>query len=160
MGQYVPGFHTLVLFDGTCNLCNASVDFLIRADRTDRLLFCAQQSPAARDILADHGHTLVPPAPLDESAGSGPVAATAAGTSDDTVLVLTPDGGLHEKSAAALQAGLVLPMPWRGLAQLGLWVPAKLLDLGYSFVGQNRYRWFGRKETCRVPTPAERHHFL
>lgn len=143
--EYVPGFHHLVLFDGVCNMCNASVDFLLRFDSERRLAFCAQQQPAAAAALRAAGHGDAPAL----SGGDG-----------DSVLVLTPDGRLHERSAAALAAGAALGWPWRGLALVGRVVPSRLLDVVYDWVGANRYRWFGKSATCRLPTPDERRRFL
>jgi len=143
--EYVPGFHHLVLFDGVCNLCNASVDFLLRFDHDRRLAFCAQQQPAAVAALRAAGHADA----LAFSGGDG-----------DSVLVLTPDGRLHERSAAALAAGAALGWPWRGLALVGMLVPSRLLNVVYDWVGANRYRWFGKGDTCRLPTPDERRRFL
>ena len=140
----VSGFHHLVLFDGQCNLCNASVDFLLRSDAQRRLIFCAQQHPAAQRALEEAGHSLPP-----ISFGDG-----------DSVLVLAPDGQLHERSAAALQAGWALGGPWRILALLGMAVPSRLLDMAYDWVGRNRYRWFGKRNSCRLPTADEAQQFL
>ncbi len=138
---FVDGFHDLVLFDGTCNLCNASVDFLLSRDVDQRLLFSAQQTPEAQAILKLHGHVNVQ-------------------RMEDTVLVLGADGLLRAKSDAALRAGKALGGVWRLLATVASVVPLGIRDRVYDFVGRNRYRWFGRKETCRLPTLDERRRFL
>jgi len=141
--RYVPGFHHLLLFDGECNLCNASVDFVLRHDRQQRFVFCTQQSPAASELLAAHGHSL-----------------PALGHEDDSVLLLTADGKLHDNSAAALRVGAELRWPLSWLGNLGLAVPSSLRDAVYAYVGRRRYAWFGKSSTCRLPTPAERSRFL
>ena len=154
--RYVDGFHDLVLFDGTCNLCNASVNFLIRRDTDRRLLFCTQQSPRARAVLRQL-----------ETDSSGLAAATllpevgvdTAGTSD-TVLVLGADGVLRSQSDAALRAGEALGGGWRVLALASRIVPRPIRNVVYNYVGRNRYKWFGQQETCRIPTAEERRHFL
>ena len=141
--RYIPGFHHLLLFDGQCNLCNASVDFVLRFDTQRRFVFCAQQSPAAAEALHELGHVLPP-----------------LGSEDDSVLLLAADGELYEGSTAALHAGAALSWPLSWLALLGLAVPSPLRDATYRFVGRRRYVWFGRSDTCRLPTPAERLRFL
>ena len=147
VGRYMPSFHYVVLFDGVCNLCNKSVDFIIRHDPEQRFLFVAQQDAAAAKILEIHGHALPDSSEMD------------------SVLVLTPDGRLHERSTAALQAGAglngLLGASLSTLSTVGMAVvPTFLMDPFYDYVGQNRYKWFGQKGTCRVPTPAERRRFL
>lgn len=148
---YVVGFHHLILYDGVCNLCNASVDFIVQHDAAQRFIFVAQQSAAAADALKLAGHELPSLAIADggQSEGNG-----------DSVLLLTPDGQLHERSAAALRCGLALDWPWPLLAAMGMLLPPPLRDAMYNFVGRNRYRWFGRSETCRLPNAAERRRFL
>jgi predicted DCC family thiol-disulfide oxidoreductase YuxK len=150
--RYVPSFHTLVLFDGECNLCNASVDFAIRRDYLRRLVFAPQQNPAAVEALRRAGHE--PPAAMGGDDDDG------GGRSADTVLVLSPDGRLHERSSAALNVGLTLDWPWPLLAGLGFLVPAFVRDAIYDCVGRNRIRWFGARDTCRLPTASERRRFL
>lgn len=142
-GIIVDGFHDLVLFDGVCNLCNTSVDFLLTRDVNQRLLFCTQQSPEAQAILQRHGHSLPPLQGRDAS-----------------VLVLGADGLLRAKSDAALRAGQALGGGWSLLANLASVVPMNIRNYAYDVVGRNRYRWFGKKAACRLPTPGERRRFL
>lgn len=150
--QFVPGFHHLVLYDGVCNLCNASVDFVVRHDAQRRFVFVAQQSEAASEALRLAGHE--PPAlgllrgePREASSG-------------DSVLLLAADGRLHEKSAAALRCGLALDWPWPLLAAVGLALPARMRDALYDWVARKRYIWFGRSDMCRLPSADERRRFL
>ena len=158
----------IILFDGHCNLCNASVDFLLRRDgRHGRLLFCAQQDPAAAAALARCGHSLPDGSGSGSSAekvGDDTAPAGAAGVratqEDDTVLVLAADGTLHERSGAVLRACAALGGAWAVLAALGRLLPAPAFDAAYGFVGRHRYRWFGQTSTCRLPSPAERRRFL
>jgi len=152
--KYVPTFHTLVLFDGECNLCNFSVDFAMRRDYQQRLVFAPQQSQEATEALRKAGHE--PPAAINsgvEGGGEG-------GASGDSVLVLSPDGGLHERSGAAMRVGLVLDWPWPWLAALGFLIPAAARDAIYDLVGRHRYKWFGKRDTCRRATANERRRFL
>jgi predicted DCC family thiol-disulfide oxidoreductase YuxK len=179
--RFVDGFHDLVLFDGACNLCNASVDFLLARDMDRRLVFCAQQSPEAHAALEAyrrrHGAGDESTA-TDEEEWSGLLLSAAAhqgGNSilnnisgggnqrgeTDSVLVLGADGVLRAKSDAALRAGEALGGGWKVLSVAARVVlPVRIRDSVYDWIGRNRYRWFGRKETCRMPTEEERRSFL
>ena len=121
----------IVFFDGECNLCNSTVDFLVRRDRGHNLRFASLQGETARKIL---------PPGVRESL--------------DTV-VLWREGELFRKSSAALRALAACGGLWFG-AKVFLLVPRSLRDLIYDIVARNRFRWFGRRETCRIPTAAER----
>lgn len=135
MSVSVPG---LILFDGVCNLCNGFVQFVIRHDPAGRFRFAALQSEAGRQMLAAHGH-----------AGAMP---------PETVLLLK-NGRLYSHSTAVLHIARGLGWPWRALA-VGLLLPAFLRDAAYRFVARNRYRWFGRQESCWLPTPELQARFL
>jgi predicted DCC family thiol-disulfide oxidoreductase YuxK len=126
-----------VLFDGECNLCDGAVQFLLRRDPRGRLRFAALQSPAAARLLAGARA----PTPLPDS------------------LVLIADGAVHVRSGAALRIAARLRWPWPLLFVFWL-VPRPLRDLAYDFVARRRTRWFGRRSSCRVPTPEERGRFL
>ena len=128
----------VVLFDGHCNFCNATVNFLIDRDPSGRLSFAALQSEAGRRLLADHGLP-VPEVP-------------------DT-MVFVDAGRVMVRSDAALAITKYLRFPW-GLARVGFVVPRVVRDAVYRLVARNRYRWFGRSDACRVPTPALRARFL
>jgi predicted DCC family thiol-disulfide oxidoreductase YuxK len=128
----------VVIFDGVCNLCNATVDFLIRRDRRGVLRFTANQHEAGRQLLAGR----------PELGGGG----------SDTVY-LYHEGRLYERSEAALRIARLLGFPWSMAWGLML-VPRFLRDGVYAWIARNRYRWFGKKETCRLPSPEERARFL
>lgn len=127
----------VIVFDGVCNLCNASVDFILRRDPGQRFLFASNQSEAGRKLLEAHG--------IDSS--------------DVSTIYLIEDGRLSERSTAALRIAKGLRFPWN-LAAVFLLVPRFLRDPLYNLVARNRYRLFGKKETCRLPTPEERSRFL
>lgn len=129
----------VLLFDGVCNLCNASVNFILDRDRDARLRFASLQSEAGRALLARAGLRLPD------------------GDPESMVLVLGDAAFTH--SDAALRVCRLLPWPWR-LAGWLLWIPRPLRDAVYKLVARNRYRWFGRSEVCRMPTPALRARFL
>lgn len=128
----------VVLFDGVCNLCTASVQFIVARDPRGTIRFASLQSRAAGRLLAPLGVT---PAPEPQ-----------------TVLLLE-DGRLYTRSTAALRIARKLSGLWP-LLIVFLAVPRPLRDAVYDFIGRHRYRWFGRTEACWLPTPALRARFL
>lgn len=129
----------VVLFDGVCNLCHASVNYVIDRDPQGRFRFASLQSETARTLL-EHHRVPIP------------------GGEPDTVLLLE-DGRVYAQSTAALRIARRLSGPTR-LLSLFLAVPRPVRDLVYRLVARNRYRWFGRSDVCRVPTPALKARFL
>jgi len=127
----------LLLFDGECNLCHGSVQFVLKRDRAQRFRFAALASTAGRQALAAAG--AVPPLPDS--------------------MVLLHRGRVHTRSGAALAVARLLPWPWPLWSVFWI-VPYPLRDLLYAFVARNRYRWFGKRASCWVPTPALRARFL
>jgi predicted DCC family thiol-disulfide oxidoreductase YuxK len=130
--------HPLILFDGVCNLCENTVRFIIRRDRDGIFRFASLQSPEASDLMSDLGYT---------------------GAALDSVLLVV-DGLVYRKSRAALQIAKRLDGAWPLLYFLFFWVPAIVADPIYDFVGNRRYRWFGRKEACWIPTPDLQRRFI
>jgi predicted DCC family thiol-disulfide oxidoreductase YuxK len=128
------------LFDGVCNLCNGFVQFVISHDPAGHFHFAALQSEAGRALLAKHGH------------------AVAASTAPETVMLLE-GGQLYTHSTAALRIARGLNWPWRGFS-VALVLPRFLRDAIYRFVARHRYRWFGRQESCWLPTPELKARFL
>jgi predicted DCC family thiol-disulfide oxidoreductase YuxK len=135
-----PGPDT-ILFDGVCNLCNGFVQFVIRHDPECRFRFAALQSEAAQQLLHSYG---LSPAVLP--------------TEPDSVLLLS-QGRLYSHSSAVLRIAHGLGGAWR-LAELGWALPGPWRDALYRWVARNRYRWFGREESCMLPTPALKARFL
>ena len=129
--------HPLVLFDGVCGMCNRTVDFVLARDRAARFRFAALQSAAGQAALARHR---LPPDYSDS-------------------MVLIAGGRCHRYSTAALEIVRRLGLPWSILWALAV-VPPPLRDVVYDFVAARRYRWFGKLDTCRLPTAAERERFL
>ena len=125
----------MLLFDGVCTLCNGFVRFVIERDPAGRFQFAPLQSEAARRLLGKA------PQPLPDS------------------LVLLEDGRLFTRSAAALRVARGLRFPWP-LAYVFMAVPRPVRDWVYDTVARNRYRWFGRRDVCMVPTPELRARFL
>ena len=132
--------HPVVLFDGVCNLCSASVQWIIERDPGAAFRFASLQSEAGAALLEMHGLSLP------------------AGADPDSVL-LVDETGVHEQSDAALRIARGLGRPWSLLWGLRF-VPRFVRDGLYRLVARNRYRWFGRKDACWLPTPELRSRFL
>ena len=131
-----------VYFDGVCTLCNGFVDFLIRRDHARRLRYASQQGTAFEELRGRHpGLT--------------------GGTETIVTAEQLPDGTerLFLKSDAILAILTRLPGPW-GWLRWGRLVPRPLRNLVYRLVARNRYRIFGKRETCRLPSAEERALFL
>jgi len=131
---------TIILFDGVCNLCSGVVRFVIARDPRAHFRFAALQSDAARRACAEVGAT--PPAAVDP----------------DTIIVIA-DGRALERSDAALAIASRLPFPWPMFGVFRI-LPRALRDWLYRLVARNRYRWFGKSDTCVMPTPELRARFL
>lgn len=127
----------LILFDGDCNLCHGSVQFVLQRDPKARFRFASLQSAAGRAAIA----AVAPGAELPDS------------------IVLVHQGRLRTRSAAALAIARGLRFPWPLLSVFWL-VPYPVRDLVYDWIAKNRYRWFGKRQECWVPTPALRARFL
>jgi predicted DCC family thiol-disulfide oxidoreductase YuxK len=125
----------VLLFDGVCTLCNGFVQFVIQRDPAGRFQFATLQSDAARRLLQ------AVPRPLPDT------------------LVLVENGRVFLRSTAALRVARGLKFPWP-LAFVLVVVPRPLRDWVYDIVARNRYRWFGRRDVCMVPTPELRARFL
>lgn len=127
----------IVLFDGVCNLCNASVRFILRRDPHGRFRFAALQSDSGRRLLAEHG------LPADAL----------------STVVVVADGRVYTRSDAALRIARGLAGGWPALGALRV-VPRFLRDAAYRAVAASRYRVFGRRDECMLPTPELRARFL
>ena len=140
------GDRLLVVYDGYCGLCNASIRWLVRRDQKDRLRFVPSQAPEIADLLAAHPET------ADPSGAPG------------SILVFrqpfSTQPQIFVRSRAVFAALRELPQPWPALACLFGLVPAFLADPVYRLITRWRYRIWGKLESCPIPTPAERAHFL
>jgi predicted DCC family thiol-disulfide oxidoreductase YuxK len=130
------GAEGVVLFDGYCRLCDRSVQFVLAHDRRGVFRFAPSQSPGAKPFLDRCG------------LGSAP------GT-----IVFVERDGWSVRSTAAIRMARRLGFPW-SLYAAALIVPAPVRDLAYTIIARNRVRWFGQRETCRIPTPEEAGRFL
>jgi predicted DCC family thiol-disulfide oxidoreductase YuxK len=128
---------SVILFDGVCNLCNASIDFIITRDQKNHFLVGALQEEAGKQLLSRYQ---VNPEYLDS-------------------LVLIEGGKIYFRSTAALKIAKNLPGIWSWLHGF-IFLPVGFRDAIYDWIGRNRYRWFGKKSTCRLPSPEEKAKFL
>ena len=127
----------VLLFDGVCNLCNRTVQFLLRHDRRAVLRFAALQSETGVQLLREAGF-------------QGPAL--------DSV-VLIANGRLFTHSDAVLETARLLGFPW-SLAYGFKGVPRAIRDAVYRRVARNRYAWFGKRDHCLMPTPDLKARFL
>jgi predicted DCC family thiol-disulfide oxidoreductase YuxK len=127
----------IILFDGVCNLCNHSVDFVIARDKKDKFLFASLQSEKGGEIMEQFS---IPTKYRDS-------------------ILLYKNGKIFKKSTAALHIARNLSGLWF-LMYGFIIIPAFIRDIVYDFIARNRYRFWGKRDTCRLPSPAERKKFL
>jgi len=128
----------IILFDGVCNLCNNSVQFVIKRDKNDVFRYAALQSDVGQQLLKQrHIDTIAV----------------------DSIILIEPGVAYYTKSDAALEIAQHLGGLWK-LSAIFSWIPATLRNRIYDFVAKNRYKWFGKQESCMIPTPELRAKFL
>lgn len=136
-GEKMSEAENVVLFDGVCNLCHGAVNFIIDRDPDRLYRFASLQSDAGRSILARYN---VDPTRTDS-------------------VVLVRNNKAYAKSRAALEITRKLSGLWP-ILYIFIVVPPFISDVVYDFVARNRYRWFGRQESCRMPGPELKHRFI
>lgn len=127
----------IVLFDGVCNFCNASVNFVIERDKAGYFKFAPLQSDIGDELVAKHG--------ID--------------TADTDSVIVVEDGRAYTHSSAALRIARQLDSVWSWTYAL-IVVPKFIRDLAYRLFAKHRYRLFGRQDACMMPTPEIRARFL
>ena len=127
----------ILLFDGVCNLCNASVQWVLQHDRDGQFRFAALQSDTGQKLLHQHGLS----------------------AEDFDTVVLADGEHLFLRSDAPLEIARRIGGFWAVFYVFKI-VPRPLRDAAYNFVARNRYRWFGRREECMLPRPAWKGRFL
>ncbi len=128
---------SIVLFDGVCNLCNNSIQFIIKRNKKQNLFYASLQSDAAQDILLQ---LQIKKFNLDS-------------------IILIENGILYQKSTAILKVCKHLNGGWR-LCYGFIIIPKCIRDYSYSVIASNRYKWFGKSESCMVPTEKLKSRFL
>lgn len=134
----VPNNKKLILFDGVCNLCNSSVQYVIKHDKKNLFLFAPLQSDIGQKLIKEYN--------IDSK-------------HIDSVLLYTPEKGIIYKSTAALGIAKDLGFP-RNLMSIFYVVPAFIRNIVYDFIAKNRYKWYGKKDACMIPTPELKRKFL
>jgi predicted DCC family thiol-disulfide oxidoreductase YuxK len=129
--------HKIILFDGVCNLCNGSVVFVIKRDKRDEFRFATLQEEPGRKLVAKHN--------ID--------------TSKTDSIVLIEGEKSFTKSTAALRIARQLSGGYPLLYGLMI-IPRFIRNWVYDLIARNRYKWFGRKDTCMIPTPELNRKFL
>lgn len=135
----LPQNKKIVLFDGVCNLCDSTVQFLIRNDKKDIFRFASLQSEVGKAILSRIG--------IDP-------------TRVDSIVLYEPGKAFYLRSSAALEIARSLGGFYKIAASISKIIPAGIRDTIYDWVARNRYRWYGKKEACLVPTPETTSKFL
>lgn len=134
----IPKNKKLVLFDGVCNLCNSSVQFIIRNDKNNIFLFAPLQGKTGQEIISkfsiDTGNT-------------------------DSILLYSPKDDISTKSTAALKIAKGLKAPINFLVGFMI-IPKFLRNWIYDLIARKRYKWFGRQNECMVPSPDLKAKFL
>jgi len=128
--------HPVILFDGVCNFCDASVQFILQRDPKETFHFASIQSEAGQELLRKHNV----PANMDS-------------------MILIENDKVYYKSSAALRISRHLQGAWK-LLYVFMVVPSPIRNLVYDVIAKNRYKWFGQKESCMLPPPNVRKRFL
>lgn len=137
--QNIPALEgkTVIFFDGLCNLCSGVVQFIIKRDKTNKFMFASLQSAIGRELLDNLNIT---------------------GLSPDSIILYNNER-IYTESSAVLKILGALPGMWRILPLLQV-IPAFIRNPIYRMVARNRYRWFGKRGECMVPTPALKQKFM
>ncbi|WP_299485481.1 thiol-disulfide oxidoreductase DCC family protein [uncultured Allomuricauda sp.] len=128
----------IILFDGVCNLCNGAIQFIIKRDKTDTFRYAPLQSEIGEQLIAERA--------IDTS-------------KVDSIILIEPGIAYFTKSDAALRIAQDFGGLWKALA-IFTWIPKTFRDAIYDLVAKNRYKWFGRKDACMIPTPELQAKFL
>lgn len=127
----------IILFDGICNLCNNAVKFVLKRDRNSVFKFASLQSDVAKKLLRN----------------------TKVSDIDSGTFVLIENGAIYTRSTAALKVCKHLSGVWPILTVFWI-VPRFLRDWVYNLISNNRYLWFGKRDTCMIPSPEVENKFL
>ena len=130
-------YYKIILFDGVCNFCNASVNFIMKRDKRDEFRFAAPQSEIGIELQKKFH--------LDPN--------------DLESFILIEGDKYYKKTTAALRTAKEFGFPWN-LSYIFIIIPPIIRNIAYNIIAKYRYKWFGKKESCRVPSPGERSKFL
>src|SRR5690606_1669355 len=138
MTKNPPEGKKIVLFDGVCTICNGAVNFIIERDKNDLFRFASLQSETGQKLVSERG---LDPFELD------------------SVILIEPGIAYYRKSAAALEIVKHLSGGYSYLRYFSF-LPESLRDGLYDLVANNRYKWWGKEESCKIPTPELEAKFL
>ena len=128
----------IILFDGVCNLCNGAVQFIIKRDKKDVFRYAALQSDLGKQLMSERN--------IDAS-------------QIDSIILIDPGVAFYIKSDAALEIGKQLS-GYGVISSVLLWIPSSVRNIVYDIIARNRYKWYGKKEECMIPTPELKAKFL
>ena len=129
----------IILFDGVCNLCNRSVQFVIKRDSKDVFRFASLQSDLGKKLLAERNIN-----PQET----------------DSIVLIEPNVAYYTRSSAAIEIAKELGGLWSLISAFNYILPENIRDSIYNFIAENRYKWFGKKDECPLPTPEQRRKFI
>lgn len=138
MQDSLPQNKKIILFDGVCNLCNSTVQFIIKNDKKDIFRFVALQSELGKEICEYIG--------IDQN-------------KIDSIVLYNPSVAYYYKSSAVLEIASDLGGTYSLLTAFKI-LPEKLRNFIYDYIAKNRYKWYGKKESCMIPTPELKTKFL
>lgn len=133
-----PKDKKIILFDGVCNLCNQAINNVIKADKKDQFRFASLDSAVGQAILTHIG--------IDRN-------------NTDSMVLYEPGKAYHIKSDAALEIASALGGRYAPLVLCKV-IPRILRDMLYDYVAKNRYKWYGKRDSCLIPTPELLNKFL
>ncbi|MEZ4969830.1 MAG: thiol-disulfide oxidoreductase DCC family protein [Flavobacteriaceae bacterium] len=128
----------IILFDGVCNLCNSAVQYVIEHDKNNIYRFAALQSDIGGELMKERG--------MDAS-------------QIDSIILIEQGVAYYTKSTAALKIARSFGGIWQ-LVVVFQWIPEKIRDRVYDYIAHNRYKWYGKKNACMVPTQELKSKFL
>ncbi|TGV04056.1 thiol-disulfide oxidoreductase DCC family protein [Flavivirga rizhaonensis] len=134
----LPKHKKLILFDGVCNLCNTSVQYVIKHDKKNIFMFAPLQSDIGKRIIERFN--------IDTK-------------KTDSILLYIPKSSLVSKSTAALKIAMHLGFP-QNLMRVFFIIPPFIRNWVYDYIAKNRYKWYGKKDACMIPTPELKSKFL
>lgn len=128
----------IILFDGVCNLCNDFIQFVIKRDSEDIFRYASLQSDIGKQLTSERQ--------IDTK-------------TIDSVILIAPGVTYYVKSDAALEIGKHLK-GYRTISGVLYLIPKGLRNIVYDFIARNRYKWYGKKDQCMIPTPELKAKFL
>ena len=136
--QKLPKGIKIIVFDGVCNLCNGAIQFMIKRDKKRQFRYTSLQGALGKQLLAERN---IDPSKID------------------SIILIEPDVAYYYKSSAALEISKGLSGMYP-LMSIFLIIPSPIRDFVYDIIAKNRYKWFGKKESCMIPTKEQQELFL